>query len=795
VTKAGPTFIFRELRRRKVLRTAAFYLVGAWVLLQVCELVFEVLQFPDAAMRFVLAATIVGFPVALFFGWKYDITSQGIKRTPSIAEDEQLADLSLKRTDYLLLSAVTIIAVVIVFQVPLPTDSRPSSQASANNSIAVLPFTVCDDYEEETVLAAGLAMEVINRLAERRKFKVLARTSSFAFAGLDLPPPQIAEPLGVRYVLTGILCRAGDSRTLSAELFDEDGFIVWSDHYEPAVNATGQITHKLASLVENGVARELGDVLATESGTVVNKLAYEQLVIGREHITRGDEKQARGAFERALSHQPDYAEALYEIALLQLNPTISQNEGTGISNAKHIAERALVLVRSRLEDDARNANTHFVAGRIIAALAYWEEDLIWRQSADLDEEEMTARKVAVGTRFAEAEQHFRTSIGINPTSTAAYFRLAGVVEKQERANTALEIYEQALIRDPFNMILNANIAKRWAARGQFRQAIELLERFDDLPEAPPGAWWWRLELMSLQVYFDEKCATLIEMLLHDPDAFEALGNRWQAWWFVSQLAELGLHEEAEAWKIRLENMPMMDWMHRSGLDKYLMATGRSDEVVDEHQTEAADMSDEEVLDAFHEGGIAWAISLAEAGDYERAIGLMESLRHAPALVAEREARAPLVLAAMYQHVGREDEALPLLQSVVAHLEAEFNSGIRHPETLTLLAEAYARQNRDGAAIDMLRKAVDYHWRWLSCSKGEPSGTTLFFTDDVMPNLFNSSPTARLGEDSRIIALCERIEADLEQQANRIRKMLAEHDMDVLLAPLMALADESVSGSD
>lgn len=795
MTQPGPTFIFRELRRRKVFRTAAFYLVGAWVLLQVCELVFDVLRFPDSALRFVLIATIVGFPVALIFGWKYDITPQGVKRTPAAAEVDQAVDLSLKRADFLLLAALAVIAIVIVLQVPLPTDIRPESRGSVDNSIAVIPFTVCDDQEEETVLAAGLAMEVINLLAERRKFKVLARASSFNFAGLNLPASQIAEPLGVRYVLTGMLCRAGDSRTLSAEMFDEDGFIVWNDRYEQSVDSMGQITEKLASLVENGVASALGDVLATAPGTAVNNLAYEQLVIGREHRARGDGKQARAAFERALTHQPDYAEALYEVALLQLNPTISRNEGTGIANAKRIAEDALVLVNRRLESNAETALTHFVAGRIIAALAHWEEELLWRQSGDLDERELAVRKAETQARYAESERHFRTSIRLNPAVTETYWRLADVVEGQGRANDGLEIYEQALISDPFNPNLSGAIAKRWAARGRYRQAIELLQRFSDLPEIPIGAWWWQLELMSLQQYLDEKCETLIEMLLHDPDAFEAMGIRWQAWWFVGHLAELGLYEEAEAWKVRLEKMPMLDWMRRSGLDKYLMATGRFDEVVNEYQIEVVDMSDTEVLDAFHEGGIAFAMVLAEAGDYERAIRLMESLRHAPALFAERKARAPLVLAALYQHVGRGDEALPLLETVVVNLEAEFDSGIRHPDTLTLLAEAYARQNRDEAAIEMLRKAVDYHWRWASCDIEEPSDTTLFFTEDVMRNLLDSSPSARLGNDPRIVALCERIEADLELQANRIRKMLAEHDIDVLLAPLMVLAEEAAGGAN
>ena len=76
--------LYREARRRKVFRTAAYYLVGAWALLQVCDVVFPIIGIPDEALQLVLAATITGFPVALVFGWKYDITPRGIRRTPSI---------------------------------------------------------------------------------------------------------------------------------------------------------------------------------------------------------------------------------------------------------------------------------------------------------------------------------------------------------------------------------------------------------------------------------------------------------------------------------------------------------------------------------------------------------------------------------------------------------------------------------------------------------------------------------------------------------------------------------------
>jgi hypothetical protein len=114
-------FLVREAHRRRVFRTAAYYLVGAWVLLQVGDVVFPILGLPDEALQLVLAASIAGFPAALIVGWKYDITPRGIRRTPSVQESVDATDLSLKRTDYVLLVAIAAIAIVIAFQVPLPT--------------------------------------------------------------------------------------------------------------------------------------------------------------------------------------------------------------------------------------------------------------------------------------------------------------------------------------------------------------------------------------------------------------------------------------------------------------------------------------------------------------------------------------------------------------------------------------------------------------------------------------------------------------------------------------------------
>jgi TolB-like protein/cytochrome c-type biogenesis protein CcmH/NrfG len=763
--------LYREARRRKVFRTAAYYLVGAWALLQVCDVVFPIIGIPDEALQLVLAATIAGFPVALIFGWKYDITPQGVRRTPSIDEVVDAPDLSLKRTDYVLLVTMAVIAILVALQVPLPTIETRQISMAPDDSIAVMPFEVCQDQDVDSLMAAGLAAEVINRLAERGKFKVLARESSFAFAGFGVSLAEIARPLGVQHVVAGTLCRDGDTLNLAVELVDADGFLVWSGEHEQVVDQSGRITRTLASAVASNVAVQLGDVMPETRDAVADKAAYEQLIIGREYRARGDDASARAAFERSLRKQPNFAEAKYELALLELGPPQSRNFGTYIAKARPVAEEALNLANRQLEYGAGGARTYFVVGEIMAVLAYMDEQLTWRAASRLETAELEARQEDVASRLKLAEQHFRTSIGLNPAETETYHWLARVIERQGRANEGLEILEAAHVRDPFNVVLNSLIAKRWVARGRFRQAIELLDRFDSLPAVPPQIWWWKLELMELNIYWDEKCETLIEMLVNDPGAFDSWGNRWQAWWFVKSLADMGLREQAEAWKVRLEGLPMPEALYKSGLYSYLETTGQIEVLQTEQEIDIGELSDEELLDAIHEGGIASASYLATTGEMERAIGLLESLQYAPAIWAERKAQAPIHLARLYQAVGREEDAARVLDEIAAQLEAEVDYGIRHPTTLDFLGNIYMMQNRVPEAIDMFLMSVDYH-NMVECD----------WLDDPEPH--------PMKEDPRVAAACERIQQDFDRQSERVREMLEQYDVDTLLAPLMLLKENA-----
>jgi len=762
VIRFSPRAIIQELRRRRLFNTVALYVVGAWVALQVTELALPGLGIPDMAIRHVWIAAFLLFPLVLVFAWRYDISAGGIRRTAPAATES--ADTSLRRTDRWIVGAFACIAVFVIAAMGLrisQVEPDAALQPTAN-SIAVLPFEVCSDWARERELAGGLTMEVINRIAERGKLKVIARASSHTLAGSGLGRAQIARSLGVQHLLTGVVCREGEQLTLAAELLDEQGFILWSDRFVREVNQWEQVTERLATLVAGGVAAQLGDAAPAAGEAPVHPLAYEQLLIGEQFWISNDQQRARAAFERALDHQPDYPKALFYLAILDAGRYLWSGREKGLEKGKPTLVQARERLRNQLRTDELSADNHLMMGLIMLRLTSVEEELAfrWNHARELDTEAVETLLREITNGYAEAERHLRTTIALNPSLTEAYIWLAEAIERQgvERRAEALEILEAGQIRDPFNLVYNGRIAKRWAGRGRYRQAIELMERFKSLPEIPPEAWWWQLEIMQLQNYWDDKCETLIAMLRDDPGAFDLHDNRWQIWWYVGTLAELGLYDEAEAWKVRIERMPLEDWAREGGLYGYLAATG---------QLEPPAM-DRDVQQAIDSGEIAREIEQLESSRYQRAMW------------HERSVRDDLQLAAFYQLVGRTDDAEILLRAIATQLETEYAGGVRHWETLYQLSETYARQGRDEEALAMLRKSYDYHGL-VRCEALE-AGLYL--------ELSAASPWNRLKDNPHYISLCQRIDGDIEQQAQRIREMLAQYDVDELLEPLMALADSS-----
>jgi TolB-like protein/Tfp pilus assembly protein PilF len=608
--------------------------------------------------------------------------------------------------DHWLIGSLSIaaLAVVAVMLVRISGVEPDMIQTPPESSIAVMPFETCDDNTVGLLLAHQLAVEVIDQLSERGMHKVIARTSSFSLEDSGWATPRISKQLGAEYVLFGKVCRDGKNLTIAAELRDKNDIIKLREIYTQAVNKFDQIEVRVTTLLADELTKELGDILQPAREYPVNHLAYEQLLVSREYFSQGDSEQALSSIERALEFQSNYPEAMvWKAFYLFMKPSGEQTVAR-LENNTRFGEQALGLIKQQLESGTDSFYLRYVAGRINQELGHWNDRWITSQAVSLGEAEIAELKKTSKTRFQQAERHLRSAMVLNPSDTSANIHLANTLE-----HLGAEGRNEALEiyqQGLKNDPINADLNVRLARRlSDFGRYRQGVELLENLRGLPqvPASVWKELGWINLTHAFFVEYVELNIEMLLTAPDM-ASGHPVH---FLRLLPQLGIREEGQAWYQHLKNMPGVD---ESSLDDYLLRTEPQDQIIEK-----------------------WRSNLVE----------------------------------LYLKTDRNDDALALLEQTVKHLEAEYDTGIRHPQTLYLLAEAYVYQGQDEAALEMLEKAVDYHARWPVI--------------DARERLY--SPWDRLRDDPRFIRQWGRMEMDLEQQAESIRTILSQYNVDEVPAPL------------
>ncbi|MEL7450277.1 MAG: tetratricopeptide repeat protein [Pseudomonadota bacterium] len=435
--------LWSELRRRNVLRMAALYLVAAWLILQVTEVLTGLLAVPDWVGPVVLATLAIGLPIALVLAWFFEITDSGITRDPGAGGPD--AALSGRRLDFVIIAVL--VAAILVFAGLTWGPDRP-----VEKSIAVLAFNNMSDDPAQDYFSDGIAEEILGTLAKLPELRVISRSSSFSFKGTNLDVPSIASQLNVAHILEGSVRKSGNQVRISVQLIEASTDTqLWSETYERELTAANVFS--IQAQIASNIAEAMNAVLTDDGETGDHRpptrslQALEAYLLGKQRMalrSRQALTEALVYFETAIAEDPEYASAYLGLAdanmLLNYGGHVPLDEA--VSKARPAIEKAIDL-------DARFGAAYASLG-LMRSL---QGDVPGAESA-------LTRAIALDPNDAKA-YHWRGDILIYGRGDPA---------------AAIPLLQKARQLDPLSPVIVLTLGEAYSAAGQLAEGLRLYRK-------------------------------------------------------------------------------------------------------------------------------------------------------------------------------------------------------------------------------------------------------------------------------------------------------------------------------
>ena len=266
-------------------------------------------------------------------------------------------------TDPLYLSALASLGL----NVPLKLMAVPTM-----GSIAVLPFLNMSGDPEQEHFTDGLTEDIITDLSNVPGLFVIARHSTFAYKGKSADVRQIARDLGVKYILEGSARRSAQRLRINVQLIDaaEGGNHVWAERFDRDLADIFAVQDEVTRRIVEAISGKLNVGLTNERYRPANLEAYDLCVRSRDVFAQSKSaaREAQANLERAIVLDPNYAEAHWRLAIVQVFNWLywDEPEEPHRKNAIASAQRAVIL-------DPNDSNTHANLGWVLQNEGRWDE--------------------------------------------------------------------------------------------------------------------------------------------------------------------------------------------------------------------------------------------------------------------------------------------------------------------------------------------------------------------------------------------------------------------------------------
>ena len=476
--------IFSELKRRNVIRVALAYIVAAWLLLQVADVVLNNIEAPEWVFQTILLVVALGFPLGLIFAWAYELTPEGLKKEKDVDRSQSITHATGRKLDFVIIGVLVIalgyfaydkfVAETTTDQPTVASDDEVTETDIPEMSIAVLPFVNMSSDPEQEYFSDGISEELLNMLAQFPGLRVAARTSSFQFKGQNQDIGKIADTLNVAHVLEGSVRKAGTRLRITAQLIKADsGYHLWSDTYDRELDDVFAVQDEIASAISEALKIKLAldaanNTTQPETIKAANTEAYESYLRGRRLI----HERGRAALEEAVRHleqslrldnnfAPAHAQLAIATTLLLESP-----ESYGDLSLEQVKRIAIPHLDRALELEPNLAEGF--AGR--ALLAFDTDDL------------------SVAIEYAQK------ALDANPSYVDAmnwlYLALGGLGLYEEQ----LEVMDRMLETDPLTRVGRANYIGTLGSQGRPDEGHRIAE---ELVQQNPWSGYARHAEMSI----------------------------------------------------------------------------------------------------------------------------------------------------------------------------------------------------------------------------------------------------------------------------------------------------------
>ncbi len=467
------TRLIEEFKRRSIWQALGIYAVGAWVALQIVDVLAQNFGLPEWFPAFALALLVIGLPIVL-------ATAVAQRAGSPVAASLDEAPTTASSGGPLLTWRNAILGGVGAFALwgvvaagwmllgpEVATGTAAAESTRDLRSVAVLPFATRSSSEEDEYFVEGMHDDLLTQLAKIDSLKVISRTSVMEYKDISRNIRQIADELGVATIVEGGVQRAGDRVRVNVQLIDAlTDEHLWAETYDEELTAAnvfaiqGDLARKIAEALRATLTPDVEERITQQPTESLE--AYDLYIRGRyimddRGATREGVESASELYRQATVADPDYALAYSGLGQTYLD----------LFNLAYLAEdEALPQARAAIER-ALELDPDLAVARV-----------------------QRARVLLLELKPSEAEQELKRVLDLNPGSADAHALISSVLLNLGRPDEAVLEARHAVQLDPLSARHRRSLLSRLSWTRDFEGTIAESQKLLELDPTEADAHYY-----------------------------------------------------------------------------------------------------------------------------------------------------------------------------------------------------------------------------------------------------------------------------------------------------------------